>query len=200
MTSSITSADVTLPSSLIRTHASILLPSLYLGSTLGIRSLQVAVSPCWGEGPSRCYLCESFPACLDPYPGCSCGAHTRFFPQNYGLPGRLSRSALGDIHTIATSAWRILRGCSHSLMFRPTVLLATQVASTAVLSSTEQPWRLHPSISQFVTSLCPRYANRPIRATDGKGTCTPQNSQPYRLLQEIRCAQLSDSRTLLTFI
>ncbi len=43
-------------------------------------------------------------------------------------------------------------------------------------------WRLHPSISQFVTSLCPRYANRPIRATDDKGTCTPQVLQPCRLL------------------
>ncbi len=47
--SGITSADVTLPSSLIRTHASILPPSPYLGCTLGKRSLQVAVSPCWGK-------------------------------------------------------------------------------------------------------------------------------------------------------
>ena len=50
--------------------------------------------PLLGVGSSRCYLCESFSTCLDPYPGCSCGAHTRYFPQNYGLPGRLNRSAL----------------------------------------------------------------------------------------------------------
>ena len=32
------------------------------------------------DGPSRRYLCESFPTCLDPYPGCPYGASTRFFP------------------------------------------------------------------------------------------------------------------------
>lgn len=128
-------------------------PSLYLGCTLGIQVFAGCCQPLLGEGPSRCYLCESFSACLDPYPGCSCGAHTRSFPQDYGLPGRLSRSALGVIHTIATSVWGLFRSCSHSLMFRPADLLATQVASTAVLSSTEQPWRLHPGISQLVTSL-----------------------------------------------
>ena len=32
---------------------------------------------------------------MNPYPGCSCGALTHFFPQNNGLPGGLSRSALG---------------------------------------------------------------------------------------------------------
>src|SRR5262249_57662375 len=30
--------------------------------------------PLLGEGPSRRYLCASFPACLDPYPGTSCAA------------------------------------------------------------------------------------------------------------------------------
>ena len=45
-------------------------------------------------GPSRRYLCESFSTCLDPYPGCSCGALTHFFPQDNGLPGSMSRSAL----------------------------------------------------------------------------------------------------------
>jgi hypothetical protein len=43
--------------------------------------------------------------CLDLYPGCPCGAFTRFFPQNYGLPSSLTRSALSTIHTIATSVW-----------------------------------------------------------------------------------------------
>lgn len=33
-----------------------------------------------GIGPSRRYLCEPFPACLDPYPGGSYGALARFFP------------------------------------------------------------------------------------------------------------------------
>ncbi len=34
---------------------------------------------------------------------------------------------------------------------------------------TRQPWLLHPSISRFVTSPCPGYANRPNRATDDGG-------------------------------
>ena len=83
-------------------------------------------------GPSRRYLCKSFSTCLDPYPGCSCGAHARYFPQNYGLPGVPNRSALGRIHTIATSVCGSYRGCSHSLMFKPADLLATLVAHTLV--------------------------------------------------------------------
>jgi hypothetical protein len=75
------------------------------------------------------------------------------------------------------------RGCSHSLMFKPADLLATQVAPTAAnIFLAEQPWLLHPNTSRFVTSPCPGYANRPIRATDGKRTCTSQDSQPCRLL------------------
>jgi hypothetical protein len=49
--------------------------------------------PLLGIGPSRRYLCESFPTCLDPYPGCSCGALARFFPQDNGLPDVRTRSA-----------------------------------------------------------------------------------------------------------
>ena len=91
-------------------------------------------------GPSRRYLCESFSTCLDPYPGCLCGAFTRFFPQNFGLPSSLTRSALSLIHTIATSVWEKFRSCSHSLMFKPADLLATQVAPTAAnILLAEQP-------------------------------------------------------------
>jgi hypothetical protein len=46
------------------------------------------------------YLCESFPTCLDPYPGGPQGAFTRFFPQGIGLPRSCSGSAL---HTILDS-------------------------------------------------------------------------------------------------
>ena len=60
-----------------------------------------------GVGPSRRYLRESFSTCMDPYPGCSCGACTRFFPQNIGLPGDTTRSALGNTHAMATSACKV---------------------------------------------------------------------------------------------
>ncbi len=123
-------------------------PSSCLIVTLVHKVFAGCCQPLLDSGPSRRYLCESFSTCLDPYPGCSCGAFTRFFPQNYGLPSSLTRSALSTIHTIATA---------------------------------EQPWLLHPNTSRFVTSPCSGYANRPIRATDGKRTCTSQDSQPCRL-------------------
>lgn len=49
------------------------------------------------DGPSRRYLCESFFTCKDPYPGGSCGALSRFFPQDIGLPGEITRSAFPRI-------------------------------------------------------------------------------------------------------
>jgi len=49
------------------------------------------------DGPSRRYLCESFFTCKDPYPGGSCGALTRFFPQDIGVPGEITRSAFPRI-------------------------------------------------------------------------------------------------------
>jgi hypothetical protein len=59
-------------------------------------------------GPSRRYLCESFSDCLDPYPGGSSGAFTRFFPEDIGLYQPGSGSALNNPST-ATS---VLRGIS----------------------------------------------------------------------------------------
>ncbi len=45
-----------------------------------------------------------------------------------------------------------------------------------------QPWLLLPRLSRFVTSPSRGYANRPNRATDGRGTFTLQDPQPCRLL------------------
>ena len=128
--------------------------------------------PLLGEGPSRRCLCASFPACLDLYPGGSCGACTRFFPHDSGLPLVRNGSALSKART-AISVRRAFRGCSHSLMFRPAGLLTTQVAPTATVSTVGQPWFLRPSLSWVVTSPRPGYANRLNRAIDGMGTHTP---------------------------
>ena len=123
-----------------------------------------------GVGLSRRYLCGSFPACLDPYPGCSCGAFTRSFPQDIGLPHVRTRSALGTHSAQRLQARARISGLQHSFTFRPAGLLATQVAPTAVPpSETGQPWLLLPGTPQFVTSLCPGYASRPNRAIDGGG-------------------------------
>lgn len=135
----VTWEGVTLPSSLLRTHA------------LDQNPLLASVFPCAKSprrfdesllevGPSRRYLCESFSTCLDPYPGCLCGVLTRFFPQSFGLPAKHTRSALSLIHTIATSVWEKFRGCSHSLMFKPADRLATQIAPAAAsIFLAEQP-------------------------------------------------------------
>src|ERR1035437_7556371 len=94
MTSWVTWEGITLPSSLLRAHAPDQNP------------LSASVFPCTkslgrllrippGSWPFLTLSLESFSTCLDPYPGCSCGARARYFPQNYGLPGSMSRSALG---------------------------------------------------------------------------------------------------------
>ena len=48
-------------------------------------------------GPSRLYLCKSFLGCLAPYPGVSSGASTRFFPDDFGLPHTMTRSAISQL-------------------------------------------------------------------------------------------------------
>lgn len=90
-----------------------------------LRALLLAV------GPSRRYLRESFSRCLDPYPGAPHGASTRFFPWDIGLPHFLSGSACHKSPAQRRRCGGCSRGCSHSLMFRPPGLLATQVVPTA---------------------------------------------------------------------
>src|SRR5262249_22041197 len=103
------------------------------------------------------------------------------FPNDGGLPRFGTGSALHNVRP-ATSVRRPFRGCSHFVLFRPAGLLTTQVAPTATVSAVGQPWFLRPSLSRFVTSPCPGYANRLNRAIDGMGTCTPLDAQPCRLL------------------
>jgi hypothetical protein len=69
-------------------------PSSFLWSSLGPEVSAGCCEPLLRCGPSRRYLCTSFPACLDPYPGGSCGAYTRFFPHDIGLPPVRNGSAL----------------------------------------------------------------------------------------------------------
>ncbi len=121
-------------------------PSSCLGATLAHQVFPGRCQPRLGVGPSRRYLCGSFPACLDLYPGGSCGAYTRFFPQDNGLPDVGTRSA--PYHTpTATSVGTRFRGCNHSLMFRPAGLLATPIAPTAVLTH----WAAVASTSEPIT-------------------------------------------------
>jgi len=88
-----TSAGVTPPSSLLLAHAPILSPPAAYGQSLGQRVCAGCDQPLLDIGPSQRYLHESFPRCLDPYPGGPHGARTRFFPQGIGLPHLLSRTS-----------------------------------------------------------------------------------------------------------
>src|SRR5262247_2721786 len=104
-------------------------PSSCLGGTLNTRSVQVAVSPCWEEDlPDVVSAHPSLrawtptPAALEVHVPVS-SPKTSAFP-SFG-PGRRS-----TLYRTATSVRRAFRGCSHSLMFRPAGLLATQIAPT----------------------------------------------------------------------
>jgi hypothetical protein len=172
---------VTPSSSLIRAHAPDLLPSIRLRHRLARLVFAACCQPLLGTGPSRRYLCRSFPTCLDPYSGCSQGARARCFPQDIGLPRIRTGSAHRGIPT-TTSVECQCRSCSHSLMFRPASLLATPVVPTshlAVLSSRGF------YIRAYRDSL-PRHAadmlSVQIRAIDGERTRTSQDRQPCRLL------------------
>jgi hypothetical protein len=103
------------------------LPSLCLGRTLHTRSVQVAVSPCWAadlpdvlSAPPSLRAWTPPPAALEGH-GPVASPKTAAFP-SFG-PGRRS-----PMYRTATSVRRALRGCSHFLMFRPTGVLATQIA------------------------------------------------------------------------
>ena len=110
MVSRTMSVGVTPLSSLIRTHAPVLHPPRASVLPSNTRSVPVAVSPCWEEDfPDVC--CASFPACLDPYPGGSWSASTRFFLHDSGLPRVRTGSALCNLRT-ATSIRHLSLDCA----------------------------------------------------------------------------------------
>jgi hypothetical protein len=111
------------------------------------------------------------PGCLHP-----------FLPPGHWPSPRLNRVGASQIPQQPLQLGSRFRSCSHSLMFRPARLLATPVAPTLTPCDAGQPWLLHPRISRFVTPPCSGFANRPNRVIGGKGTRTPQNRQPCRLL------------------
>jgi len=160
-TSGASSQDITPTSSLLRAHAPNRCPPAAFDKVSCGRSLQVAVSPCcatvlpdvisadlylrvWTHTPAapRVHVPVSSPG-------------TMAFPQR----GQGRRKCI--IPTITTSVGSGFRSCSHSLMFKPTSLLATPIAPTLASCDAGRPWLLHPRISRFVTSPCSGYAHRP---------------------------------------
>ena len=70
---------------------------------------------------------------MDPYPGSLYGAFARFFPQSIDLPPVRIGSATQHYPKQRLQLRTPFRGCSHSFMFKPPDLLATQVAPTDTL-------------------------------------------------------------------
>jgi hypothetical protein len=130
-----TSAGITPPSSLLRTHAPDLRSPwgfVYLVPTVraGCRWSLLA------EGLSRRYLCDLCGGAWTLTPPRSPGALTRFFPRDIGLTSESTRSARQNIPGKATSLrGGSFRGCSHSLMFRLPNSLGPPVAPTARVQS-----------------------------------------------------------------
>lgn len=83
------------------------------------------------RGPSRRYLCASFPRCLDPFRGGVPDASTHYFSGTIGLlpvpMGRLPAT----IHS-ATSEWGVISRLQSFLHVQASRFAATQVAPTAV--------------------------------------------------------------------
>ena len=160
-TSSVSSRDVTPTSSLLRTHAPNRCPPAAFDIVSCGQVFAGCCQPLLRSGPSRRYLCRSLLACLDPYSGGSQGARARYFPRDIGLPLLGTGSAHSRCSRQLLLSGEKSRSCSHSPTFRPTSLLATQVAPTLASRDAGRPWLLRPRISQFVTSPCSGYAYRP---------------------------------------
>jgi hypothetical protein len=125
-------AGITLPSPLLWAHAPIPIPPVASGYPSVSRSLQVVVSPCWEKDlpdviSANLSLHAWTPTPAAPVVLLPVSSHrTSAFP------------TLGQVSAKHHSAQQlqrglIFRGCSHSFIFRPAGLLATQVAPTTDL-------------------------------------------------------------------
>ena len=107
-------------------------PSLW--SNLVLLIFAGCYRPLLAIGPSRRYLCESFPRCLGPYHDGLQVALTCYFPCSIGLPQKEHTSAYREIPLKRLHSGGNFRGCSHFVMFRPLSLLATLVAPNTTVS------------------------------------------------------------------
>jgi len=87
-----------------------------------------------GIGPSRHYLHNPCIGARTPTPQRSFGAHTRFFPKDFGLTLENRGSARQIIAAMQLLRRNLFRGCSHSFMFKLPYLLDPLVAPTTELN------------------------------------------------------------------
>ena len=181
-TSRVASESVTPPSSLLWAHAPDQIPPRASDSSLYTRSLQVvAVSPCWGDGPSRRYLCDPCVGARTHTPPHSSAACVRCLTEDAGLTPRETGSTRGFTPTQQLRWGAVYRGCSHSITFGLLRSLDLQVAPTAAPKGTEPPGLSHHAEPGRLPDPGSGVASCPTRTTDTAGL-SPAGSQPCRLL------------------
>jgi hypothetical protein len=138
------------------------LPTSALGLVRGVSA--GCYQPLLPTGPSRRYLCESFPRCLGPCHGGSAECTCLFLPPRHRpspvhyrgrLPAYTRRNDFMTDRFFETAAISLCSGpqvCSPPRSFLPLRLIAAR-----------QPRLLRPSKACFVASACIGYANHPSR-------------------------------------
>lgn len=154
------SQNITSTSSLLRAHAPYRRPPVASGIAFLLQVFAGCCQPLLRDGPSRRYLCQSFPTCLDPYSGCSQGARARCFPQDIDLP----RERNGSARRGNSDSYFCRREMSELQSFTDvqTHRFARHSGSSHLPPhGARPPWLLHPRLSRFVTSPCSGHAIRP---------------------------------------
>src|SRR5919197_3786853 len=155
-----TSVGVTRPSSLLRAHAPDHVPPPACGRPSVWGAVPVAASPCCDVAlPDVISACLSLDAwTLTP------AARWVPVPITSPPPSAFPQSSWGRLPASirsATSEREVMSELQSFTHVQASRFAATQVAPTAVPSSTGQPWRIRPSGTQGVTFLCIGYASRP---------------------------------------
>jgi hypothetical protein len=156
------SKSITLSSSLLRTHAPSLCPPTDFGFRPYSKGLCRLLPAPAAQRLFPTLSLSSFPACRDPYSSCSQGALARFFPWDIGLPRANTGRRLTSLHH-CYFGWRAFWSCSHSFTFRPTGLLASQVAPTLTHSCVSGSRDFYGrAYHGWLPAPCSGYANHPI--------------------------------------
>jgi len=117
-----------------------------------------------GDGPSRCYLRESFPRCLDSYPGGTLWCACPFLSIELSAFPRTKEGQLLQCPVQRLQYGRFTRLQFRRRRIRAPGLITTQVAPTAVPQSKD--WAAVTLTSEhprFGTSPCPGYTIRLLR-------------------------------------
>ena len=156
-----------------------------LGFTLVPEIFAGCCAPLLELGPSQRYLRESFPRCLDPYPGGSHWCTYPFLPR--GQRPSPHREWLGTQQypycNFGTEAFSGLQSISHVQASR----FARHPGCTYRGSPSGSPGSRGFYVHAYLGLLPPRAVDMLAvrnRAIDGMGTFTPQDSQPCRLLPD----------------